>query len=153
MAATPRQTNVINAATVKFADDEAGLATADTYECVVNGAGFTASANLTEVPATGCAPKSQVAAASSWVLDIAWLQDWQSSGGGLSGYFFENDGEKKFVSVQPTNPSLPAAVAEVTIVSGPVYGTFGDLLTATASCPAEEKPTMTLPAMAAASSE
>jgi hypothetical protein len=156
MASSPRQTNVINQATVKFADTEAGLAAATTtYECITTAAGFTASPNLTEVPATGCAPKSQVAAASSWVLDLQWLQDWQSPGGGLSGFMYDHDGEKQWCHIEPTNPALPAATAEITIVAGSIYGVFGDLLVAQATCPCEDKPAMTLPsaAAAAASSE
>lgn len=152
MASTPRQANVITAATITFADDEAGLDTATlTYDCVTTGAGFTASANLLDVPATGCAPKSQVAAASSWVLDIAWLQDWQSAGGGLSGFMYEHDALKQWVKVEPTTPGLPAMQAEVTIVAGTYAGTFGELLVATASCPCSEKPAITLPTSAAAS--
>lgn len=151
MASTPRQANVITAATVTFADTQAELDTATlTYDCVTTGAGFTAAPNLVEVPATGCAPKSQVASASSWVLDLAWLQDWQSPGGGLSGFMYENDALRKWVRVEPTTPGLPAAEAEVTIVAGTYAGTFGELLVATATCPASEKPTITLPAAAAA---
>jgi hypothetical protein len=150
MPSTPRQTIVVNAATVKFADTEAGLAAADSYECVVTGAGFTPTANTVEVPATGCAPKSSTAAASSWVLNIAWLQDWQSPGGGLSGFMHDNDAAKKWVHVEPTTPVLPAATAEVTIVAGPVYGEFGALLVATATCAAAAKPALTLPVAAGA---
>lgn len=151
MASTPRQTNVITAAVITFADTEAELETATlTYDCVTTGAGFTASANLTDVPATGCAPASQVAAASSWMLDIAWLQDWQSPGGGLSGYMYENDSLRKWVKVEPTTPGLPAATAEVTIVAGTYAGTFGELLVATSSCPTVGKPEIALPAAAMA---
>lgn len=151
MASTPRQTNVITAAVITFSDTQAGLDTETlTYDCVTTGAGFTASANLTDVPATGCAPASQVAAASSWVLDIAWLQDWQSPSGGLSGFMFENDAERKWVRVEPTTPGLPAMEAEVTIVAGTYAGTFGELLVASSSCPTTGKPTVTLPAAAAA---
>ena len=153
MASTPRQANVITAAVITFADDQAGLETATlTYDCVTTGAGFTASPNLTDVPATGCAPKSQVAAASSWVLDIAWLQDWQSPGGGLSGFMFENDALTKWVRVEPTTPGLPAMEAEVTIVAGTYAGTFGELLVATSSCPTSGKPTIALPAETVAES-
>ena len=153
MASTPRQANVITAATITFSDTQAGLETETlTYDCVTTGAGFTASANLTDVPATGCAPKSQVAAASSWVLDIAWLQDWQSPGGGLSGYMFENDALPKWVRVEPTTPGLPAMEAEVTIVAGTYAGTFGEVLVATSSCPCTAKPTVVLPTAAAATS-
>lgn len=151
MAASPRQANVIVTATIKFATTQAGLAAAPlTYECVTTAAGFVASANLVDVPATGCAPKSQTAAASSWALDIAWLQDWNSPGGGLSGFMFTNDAKKMWVEVTPTSPVLPAAVAEVTIISGPVYGEFGTILTATASLAASAKPTITLPVVLAA---
>jgi hypothetical protein len=153
MAALPRQANIINEATVKFADDEAGLAAADTYNCVVTGAGFTVQPNLIDIPATGCAGATQQAAASGWQLEMAWLQDWQSPGGGLSGYMFENDSLQKWVHVEPTNPALPAATAEVTIVSGPVYGEFGALLVATATCTAAAKPALTLPALAMAGAE
>ena len=152
MPSTPRQTNVVTEATITFADSQAALDSATTtYDCVTTGAGFTAAANLTEVPATGCAPKGNVAAASSWTLDIAWLQDWQSPGGGLSGYMFTNDAAKKWVRVEPTTPGLPAAEAEVTIVAGTIYGTFGELLVAASSCPASDKPELTLPVTASAS--
>jgi hypothetical protein len=152
MATTPRQTNVITAATVKFADDEAGLAAADSYECVVTGAGFTPTPNMVEIPATGCAPKSQTAAASSWVCNLLYLQDWQSPGGGLAGYLYDNDALQKWVHIEPTTPAMPAATAQVTIVSGPIYGNFGELLTGTVALAAASKPEMTLPAAAAATS-
>ncbi len=153
MADAPRQTNVITACNVKFADDEAGLELADSFACVATGAGFTASANMVEVPATGCAPKAQTAAASSWVANLAYLQDWQSPGGGLAGYLYENDALKKWVSVEPTTPGLPAAVALVTIVSGPIFGTFGELLTGTVELAADGKPALTLPVAAAAAAD
>ena len=150
MPSTPRQVNVINTATVKFADDEAGLAAADSYECVTTGAGFTPSPNMLEVPATGCAPKSQTAAASSWVCNLSYLQDWQSPGGGLAGYLYENDALTKWVQITPTSPTLPAATAQVTITSGPIFGTFGEVLTGTVELAAADKPALTLPAVAAA---
>ena len=152
MASTPRQTNVITTATITFADTQAELETATlTYECVTTGAGFSASPNLIDVPATGCAPATQTASASSWVLDLAWNQDWNSPGGGLSGYMYENDSLKKWARIEPTNPAIPAAEAEVTIVAGTYAGTFGELLVATATCPTSEKPTITLPAVSGAS--
>ena len=108
-------------------------------------------ANTVEVPATGCAPKSNVAAASTWAFEIQWIQDWQTAaGGGLSGYMFTQDGNKKWVEITPTSPTLPAFQAQVTIVAGDVYGPYGTLLVASATCPVEGKPTWTPPVLLAA---
>lgn len=153
MPDSPRQTLIINKCTVKLADDEAGLVAATSFGCVATGVTFTPSANMTEVPATGCAPKSQTAAASSWVMDIAFLQDWSSPGGGLAGYAFTHDADLKWFEVTPTDPALPAVKGQVTVLAGAIYGAFGSLLVATASWPMPDKPDLILPAAAALEGE
>lgn len=153
MAESPRQVNIINTATITVADTEAGLATGESFSCVVTGSGFVPTANSDEVPATGCAPKSNVAAASSWACEMKWLQDLQSPGGGLSGWAMDHDGTLAWVKVAPTSPALPAMTAQVSVVAGQIYGTFGELLVAEASWPCQAAPSWTPPTAAMAAAE
>src|SRR5262245_57287849 len=84
----------------KLADDAAGLATGDAYECQVTSAAITSSPNLQTVPATFCAPETQTPAATGYTLDVSWLQDWTAPGGGLSFYAYEHDTEEKWFELK-----------------------------------------------------
>jgi hypothetical protein len=153
MPELPRTVMVVTEAVVKFADDEAGLATADEYQCQVNAAALTAAPNLQTVPATGCSPESQVPAATSWTLDLTWLQSWDSPGGGLSFYAYTHDTEEKAFSIAASATAEPLATGTVRVVAGPYLGQFGTVLQATASWPVQGRPTITAPAPVVAAAE
>ncbi|HKE77298.1 MAG TPA: hypothetical protein VKB57_27005 [Acidimicrobiales bacterium] len=148
MAESPRTIMVVKNALVKFADDQAGLALATEYQCVVTSAAITTSPNIQTVPATGCQGEAQSPGQSSFALVLSWLQDWTASGGGLSGYAWDNDTELKFFSIQPDEAATePLAEGQVYVVAGPYLGDFGTVLVATGvTWPCFAKPTITLPA-------
>lgn len=139
----------LNRPILKLADDEASMATGDAYECQLTSATITANANFQAIPATGCAPAAQSPGASSWQLDLAWLQDWTAPAGGLSGYAYTNDTLPKFFSFTlDTGDPTVVATGEVYVVAGAYGGVFGDgtPASATATWPALDKPDIALPA-------
>jgi len=148
MATSPRTVMNVKDAVVKFADTEAGLSTATEFQCVTTSAAITTSPNLETIPATGCAPETQAPAASSYSLVLAWLQDWSAPGGGLSGYAWTHDTEKKWFSIAPNNPAgAVVATGEAYVVAGPFLGDFGTTLVATGiTFPCDSKPEITFPA-------
>lgn len=131
---------------VKFADDEASLATGEAFECQVTEASINATPNLQTVPATWCSPESQSPAATGFELAITWLQDWTAADGGLSMYAFENDTKTKWFSMQlDVDDDTTVATGQVRVVAGSYGGAAGTPLTATATWPLAAKPTITVP--------
>lgn len=131
---------------VTFADDEAGLATGEGFECQVTEASINATPNLQTVPATWCAPESQAPAATGFELAITWLQDWTAEGGGLSMYAFTNDTLTKWFSLKlDATDTTTVAEGQVRVVAGSYGGAAGTPLTATATWPLAAKPTITVP--------
>jgi hypothetical protein len=138
----------------KVADTEAGLTTGDAYECQLTSAAITASANFQTIPPTGCAPAAQSPGATSWALDLAWLQDWTAVGGGLSNYAYENDAQAVWFSLALDSVNAPTVVAtgQAYVTAGSFGGTFGDgsPAAATATWPCLDKPTIVSAVAAAA---
>jgi hypothetical protein len=148
----PRTVITLNNPIFKLADDELGLTTGDAYECQLTSATITSNPQFNTIPATGCAPSSQSPGRTQFQLDMAWLQDWSASAGGLSGYAYTNDTAKKWFSFTLDSVDAPTVVAtgEVYVVAGGYGGTFGDgsAAAATATWPCLDKPAITLPAAA-----
>jgi len=146
--------NIINIknAHVRFADTEAGLTAAADFQCQVNSAAINANPSLQTVPATFCAPESQMPAATGWELVLTWLQDWgvpSSVGppatGSLSQFMFDNDATLQWFSIEPVDVALadvPMASGQCWIVAGAYLGDAGTPLQATANCPLPQKPTL-----------
>lgn len=136
---------------VKFADTQAGLTSGLAFECQVTEASINATPNLQTVPATWCAPESQSPAATGFELAVTWLQDWTASGGGLSKWAFDNDTATKWFSMLlDKDLSSTVATGQVRVVAGAYGGAAGTPLTATATWPLAAKPTITTPAVGAA---
>jgi hypothetical protein len=135
---------------LKVADTQVGLSSGTAFECQLTSATITASPNMNTIPATGCAPAAQSPGSTSWALDLAWLQDWSDSGGGLSGFAYTNDTAAKWFSFTLDSVDSPTVVAEgeVYVVAGSFGGVFGDgsAAAATATWPCLDKPDITLPA-------
>src|SRR4029450_9441003 len=87
----PRTIIPFNNPKLTVADTELGLATGVAYECQLTSAMIVCTPTFTQVPQTGCAPPTQAPGRSSWQLQLAFLQDWTASGGGLSGWMLENE--------------------------------------------------------------
>ena len=150
----PRTIMSFNNPTLKVADTEAGLSAGTAFECQITSAVVTPAANFTDVPATGCAPKTSSPGLTSFTLDLAWLQDWNAAGGGLSGYAWERAGDAVWFELIPEAGSPAVGISgEVYVTEGAVGGTFGDGSpgTSTASWPCLDKPTLAT-AVAAATS-
>ena len=137
---------VVTDAIVKFADDEASLATGAEYQCQVSSAAINASPNLQTVPATFCAPETQAPAATGWELALTWLQDWTVDGGGLSYWAFQNDTLEKAFSISLNQDTEPIATGLCRVVAGSYGGDAGTPLTADAVWPLVAKPTITVAA-------
>ena len=130
-----------------LADTEVGLASGDGFECQVTSAAINAVPNLETVPATFCSAESQSPAATGWTLAVAWLQDWRSPAGGLSGYTFTNDTLEKWFELKLDKDDITAiATGQVRIVAGAYGGAAGTPLPAEAEWPLAAKPDIPLPA-------
>ena len=140
---------LITDGSLKLADDEAGLALGEAFECQVTEAAINAVPNLTTVPATFCSGEAQAPAATGWALALSWLQDWTAPSGGLSGYAFTNDTEQKWFELKLDKDDLtPVATGQVRLVAGAFGGAAGTPLPASAEWPLSAKPTITMPAAA-----
>ena len=147
----PRTVVTLNTPKFKLADTQAGLTAGTAYECQLTQAVITASPNFQTVPATGCAPASQSPGATSWALDMAWLQDWTAPSGGLSGYALTNDAKPKWfeLTLDVVGSPTTKATGQCYVVAGSFGGTFGDGTAAntTATWPLLDKPVVTTPAL------
>lgn len=145
---------VLNNPTFKVADTEAGLATGQAFECQLTSAVITPQPVTNTIPATGCAPATNSPGRTGYNLDLAWLQDWNAAGGGMSGFAFLHDGESKWFELVADKTATPQVVAtgQAYVVSGGLGGTFGDGSAAatTATWPCLDKPEITTPTAAAA---
>lgn len=141
----PRTVLTIGSASISLALDGPNPVLND-FSCQVIGATLTASANVSQVPATFCAPASDVPSASSWALDLRFLQDWTDPDG-LSMFLYLHDGERAVFTLTPTADAAPAATGTVTLVAGSLGGEAGTPLEASVTLPCLGKPDVTPPAV------
>jgi hypothetical protein len=149
---------VLNHPVLKVATTQAGLAAGTAFECQVTSAVISANPQFNTIPATGCAPSVQSPGLTQYQLDLAWLQDWVSTGGGgLSGFALTHDAQPVWFSLTLDSVGAPTVIAtgNAYCTSGQYGGTFGDgsAAAATATWPMLDKPTIPLPATAAADAE
>jgi hypothetical protein len=124
-----RNVMVFNNPTLKVAASQAGLTTGTAYECQVTSAVIATNPVMNTIPATGCAGASQSPGSPAYQLDIAWLQDWTTAGGGgLSGWAWANKGLAMWVEIVPDKIGAPTVKAQgqVWVVPGQFGGVFGD---------------------------
>lgn len=149
----PRTVITLINPTLVLADTQAGLATGDAYECQLTSAQLVPTPITNAIPATGCAPASNVPGRSSWELQLAWLQDWADSAGGLSNYSIVHETELvwyKFVLDNAGSPTT-AASGQAYVAAGQYGGVFGGPpAVATANWPCFDTPAFTVPATFAA---
>jgi hypothetical protein len=148
----PRTVMILNNPTLKVATTEAGLTSGQSVECQVTSATVTATPNYQTIPATGCAGAAQSPGLTSWGLDLAWLQDWDTSG--LSWFALQNDGKKVWFELTPDSGAATIKLtAEAYCSAGSYGGTFGDgsAAVATATWPLTNPPDVPTPTPPAAS--
>lgn len=138
-----------NRPTLKVADTEAGLATGEAFECQVTSAVINASVSFQTIPATGCSGPSQSPSNPAYELVVGWLQDWNTPGGGLSGWAEAHAGQAMWVELVPDSADTATkATGQYFIAPGSFGGTFGDGSSGTsqATWPAVDRPTFATPA-------
>jgi hypothetical protein len=103
------------------------------FSCQVTKAEINSSSNTTTtaVPATFCQPASEatVPVASSFTLDLDFLQDWTEAAG-LSAYLFKNDATRQAFALYLKGNENPVATGEIIAQAGAFGGTPGEALTA-----------------------
>jgi len=103
------------------------------FSCQVTSAAITSSSNTTTttVPATYCQPASEasVPVASSFALDLSFLQDWTAAAG-LSAWLFKNDALTKCFALYMKGNDNPVATGQIIAQAGAFGGAPGEPLTA-----------------------
>jgi hypothetical protein len=140
----------IKDATVKFWLDGGDETSAVDYKCQVSEASVNATPNLQTVPATFCAPESQVPANTGYELQLNWLQDWTAPGGGLSNFAFVNDAQLAHFALFLEDSNMPECHGDVWVVAGAFGGVAGVPLQASATWPLLGKPVIEVPQAVAA---
>jgi hypothetical protein len=106
------------------------------FSCQVTKAEINSSSNTTTtaVPATFCQPASEatVPVASSFTLDLDFLQDWTEAAG-LSAYLFKNDATRQAFALYLKGNENPVATGEIIAQAGAFGGTPGEALVASVS--------------------
>jgi hypothetical protein len=106
------------------------------FSCQVTSAEIQSSANTTTttVPATFCQPASEVSVpvASSFTLNLEFLQDWVNASG-LSAWLFKNDATEKCFALYLKGADNPSAMGKIIVQAGAFGGAPGSALTATAT--------------------
>lgn len=131
----------IQNATVKFADDVTGIATAPDFKCQVLSAAIQANPKTETVPATFCGAEFERPKQTGWALALSYLQDWGVTPDGLSQYLFDNDTVLKYfeISLGDDAPGMKAT-GECYIVAGPYGGDAQTPLQGDVSMPCPAKP-------------
>lgn len=79
--------------------------------------------------------------ASTWMVDLAYAQDWDTTGS-LSAYLFANEGAEVTLTFEPVAGGSSWS-ADVIIVPGAVGGAVDSYAEATVSLPVQGRPTFT----------
>jgi len=136
-----------NTGTLRFADTQGALSSAADFACQVTSATVNTVPKTNTVPATYCAGETSIPGLSGFELAVAWLQDWNVSGGGLSKYLYDNETELKWFEYIPEDGLLSGAIGQCYLTPGPYGGEAGGgpfVASVTMGCP--NKPTITVPA-------
>lgn len=112
----------------------------DSYEKHVSSVTITPS--VSSVSWKGLNPDSTFTNASTptWTVDIEFAQDWTTTDS-LSKYLFNNSGETKTITFQPTNGSGLTFTVDAIIVPGSVGGAVDSYALTTVSLPVQGQPT------------
>lgn len=106
---------------IRFATTQAGLTTGDSTDTAftdqVTSFKVVPVQQLADIPATFSTAAGQSAAASSWNLEISYLQDWGLAAG-VSKYLYDNDGALLWFRFDPAGTTEDG-------MEGPVYVTAG----------------------------
>ena len=106
------------------------------FSCQVTNAQINSTSNTTTtaIPATFCGPaaEAQVPVASTFQLDLDFLQDWTVASG-LSAWLFKNDATEQAFAMYLDGSNEPVAQGIIIAQAGAFGGTPGEALVATVS--------------------
>jgi hypothetical protein len=113
----------------------------DTYEKHVSSVTFTPSVSTATFKGLDSGAVFTQASNATWMLDLAYVQDWDTTDS-LSAYLFNNAGSEITVSFVPQTGS-GSWTATIIVVPGSVGGTVDAYATSTVSLPVQGQPTYT----------
>jgi hypothetical protein len=105
---------------LRLAATQAGLAAGNAINDQVTAFKVVPVANKSTIPATFGAPASESAGASSWTIEIAYLQDWGKANS-MSEYLLDNDAELLWFRFDPSGSTEPGFEGQVYVTAG-AYG-------------------------------
>jgi hypothetical protein len=113
---------------IRFATTDGGLASGDAQDTAITEQVISfrvvPSANLADIPATFSTAAGQSAAASSWVLEVSYLQDWGKTDS-MSKFLYDNDGVEMFFQFDPAGSTEDSIKGSCYLTSG-AYGGAAD---------------------------
>ena len=121
------------------------LAVDQDVSCQFTRARLVTTTNTEDVPETGCAPATQIIKASSYALELNFLQD-VSDPDGIIRWSWENDTNEAFFEFSPfgTGPGTVLIKGKTRVAALPIGGDVGPVLTTdTVTWPVTEKPEIT----------
>lgn len=133
--------NPKNLGSIKFADNQAGIAAGIEQGFQILDFKVQPAPNLSAAAGTYGAPPASVPGASSWGLVVAYFQDWGTTDS-LSEYLFTNDGVLKFFRIDPTNAGVKGFEGPCYITAGLYAGAAGGNWIDTVNLPCTVKPTL-----------
>lgn len=131
---------------LRFAATQVGLASGTVFTDQVYAFQVKPSANLSDIPATFGAAAGQAAAASSWELEISYLQDWGNGATSVSKYLYDNDGGLVWFKFDPAGATEDAFEGQVYVRAGAYGGAASENWVDTITMPCPAKPTRIDPA-------
>ena len=114
----------------------------DTYEKAISSATITATVPTATFKGLSDDAVYTQAGAASWMVDLVYLQDWDSADS-LSAYLFNNQGAEVTLLFTPASASSGTFSCTVVIVPGSIGGAVDSFATTTVSLPVIGQPTFT----------
>jgi hypothetical protein len=124
---------------LKLATTEAGLNSGFVLNEQVTSFKVVPSANRSTIPATFGAPAAESFAASSWAVEISYLQDWGKSLS-MSEYLHGADGDLLYFRFDPAGTAEPGFQGLCYVMAGAYGGPADQNWEDTASWPCPEQP-------------
>ena len=114
----------------------------DTYEKAISSATFTPTVPTATFKGLSDDAVYTQAGSASWMVDLAYVQDWDSADS-LSGYLFANQGDEVTLSFKPKSATGGTFSCTVVIIPGSIGGAVDSFATTTVSLPVIGQPTFT----------
>jgi hypothetical protein len=146
----PRVVNQIKSPTGVLKLGLTAVALDQDASCQFTHARLVTTANSQEIPETGCAPPSTTYSASSWALEVNFLQDYTEPTG-IVLWSYDHDAETVFFELYPNGDVIGEVMfaGQCTVSALPIGGDVGPVLaTDNATWPCPDKPTHSLVAAA-----